>query len=110
MACNDGEWCPLIGKECKRHKCAWYTRISGTDPQTGRDIDDYGCAVSFMPMLAINIGKETYSAGAAVESFRNEVVHHSQVNQQLYLHSLEQQALVPPVVGIIESEEENPEE
>ena len=87
---KDGDYCPLIKKKCIKHKCAWYTQIRGTNPNTGQEIDQWDCAVAWMPMMAVEIAQKSNQTGAAVESFRNEVVHANQVNQQLYIQGLEQ--------------------
>jgi len=85
-----GEFCPLIQKKCVEHKCAWYTLIRGTNPNTGEELDDWRCAVSWMPMMAVEIAQKSNQTGAAVESFRNEVVEANHQNQQLYAHALQQ--------------------
>ena len=36
--------------------------------------DEYGCAVSYLPLLTIENSQQTRQAGAAIESFRNEMV------------------------------------
>ena len=41
-------------------------------------------------MMAVEIAQKSNQTGAAVESFRNEVVKANQVNQQLYIQGLEQ--------------------
>ena len=69
----EGEmFCPLLKKKCVGSKCAWFTQIMGQDPQTGNEIDEWACAVSWMPMLLIENSKQGLSTTAAVESFRNE--------------------------------------
>ena len=93
-----GEWCPLIQKDCKEHKCAWYIQVQGTDPQTGADISDWRCAIAWMPIMSIEIASKANQTGAAVESFRNEVVKANEINQQLYIAGLEQQGIVPSQV------------
>ena len=30
------DFCPLIQKKCKEHKCKFYIQITGTDRQTGQ--------------------------------------------------------------------------
>jgi len=87
---KDGEFCPLIKKKCVGQKCAWYTQVRGTNPNTGQEIDEWQCAVSWMPMMAVEIAQKSNQTGAAVENFRNEVVETNRINQQLYLSSLEQ--------------------
>lgn len=67
--------CPLLKlKPCAEHKCEWFIQLLGTNPQTGQDVNQWGCAVSFMPMLTIEISQQARQAGAATESFRNEFV------------------------------------
>jgi len=67
--------CPLNGfKKCKKFNCAWFIQIKGTHPQTGADVDEYGCAMEMMPLLMIENSRQTNQAGAAIESFRNEMV------------------------------------
>ena len=101
-----GEFCPLIQKKCVEHKCAWYTCVRGTNPNTGEEIDDWRCAVSWMPMMTVEIAQKSNQTGAAVESFRNEVVEANHQNQQLYAHALQRGINVaqitpinPPMIG-----------
>ena len=101
-----GEFCPLIQKKCVEHKCAWYTCVRGTNPNTVEEIDDWRCAVSWMPMMTVEIAQKSNQTGAAVESFRNEVVEANHQNQQLYAHALQQGINVaqitpinPPMIG-----------
>ena len=67
-------WCPLIGEECMKLKCEWFTQVRGKNPQTGEDVDEWGCAVTWLPMLLIENSQQQRQTGAAVESFRNETV------------------------------------
>ena len=67
-------WCPLIGEECMKLKCEWFTQIRGKNPQTGQDISEWDCAVTWLPMLLIEGSQQTRQAGSAIESFRNEMV------------------------------------
>ena len=60
-------------RPCRQTKCALFTQIRGTNPQGG-DVDDWGCAIAFMPMLQIEGAQMSRQAGAAVESLRNEMV------------------------------------
>ena len=83
-----GNYCPLIKKDCIGLKCAWYAQIRGTNSNTGQTVDEWGCAVTWMPVLAVEVAQKSNQTGAAVESFRNEVVRANQQNQQLYIESL----------------------
>ena len=66
--------CPLLKKECIEHQCAWFTHVLGKDPQSGKDIDHWNCAIQWLPMLLIDGTNQGRQTGAAIESFRNEMV------------------------------------
>lgn len=66
--------CPLIKDECLEHGCKWYIQVLGKSPQTGADISAYDCTVNWLPFLLIEGTQQTRQAGAAIESFRNEMV------------------------------------
>src|SRR6187455_1567989 len=61
------------------HDCPKFVKISGVNPNDGQPVDRYGCVDSFLPMLLIENSQQQRQTGAAVESFRNEVV---QANRQ----------------------------
>jgi hypothetical protein len=67
--------CPLNNFEpCKQLECAWFLKISGTNPNTGEALDEWGCSIAWMPILLIENSQMTRQTGAAIESFRNEMV------------------------------------
>jgi hypothetical protein len=110
-----GNYCPLIKKKCIQHKCAWYTQVRGLNPNTGQEIDEWGCAVSWMPVMSIEVAQKQYQTAAAVESFRNEVVKANSENQQLYLDSIQkmENGIIPasitplnPVINLLGSNED----
>jgi hypothetical protein len=82
---KNGTFCPLIKKDCVGLVCAWYTRVQGMDMNTGSQVDNYECAISWLPMLLIENSGQQRSTGAAVESFRNEMVKSNEQSQQLLL-------------------------
>jgi hypothetical protein len=82
-----GKFCPLIKKDCVGAKCAWYIQIMGQDPNTGQPVNDWACSIAWMPMLCIENSQQQRSTGAAVESFRNEVVKANEENRNLYLNN-----------------------
>jgi hypothetical protein len=82
--------CPL-GAKCEEikdgaiHRCAWYTKLAGTNPNTGEVLDEHGCAIAWLPVLMIENSMQQRSTSAAVESFRNEMTSANQTSQQLLL-------------------------
>ena len=97
-----GNFCPLIKKDCIGIKCVWFTQMRGTNPNTGEPVDEWGCAVTWMPILAVEVAQKSNQTGAAVESFRNEVVKGNKENQQLYIQAL-QHGIVPAKITAIDN-------
>lgn len=71
-----GMICPLHKQDTSKvcHKCPWWTRVIGKNPQSDEMIDDWRCAIALLPMLLIEGAQQTRQAGAAVETLRNELV------------------------------------
>ena len=87
--------CPLNNFEpCKQLECAWFMKVAGTNPNTGKPVEEYGCAVAWMPMLLIENAQQSRQTGSAVESFRNEMVRQ---NGQV-VEALTNPAVVKPVL------------
>ena len=84
--------CPL-GAKCEEVKivnekqvlvrCPWYTKVAGTNVNTGKETEDWGCAIAWMPALMINTANESRKGVAAIESFRNETVKESELTRQV---------------------------
>ena len=58
MKIKAGNYCPLLQKECIGLQCAWITQIRGMDPQTGEDVDEWDCAIKWLPFLLIENTKK----------------------------------------------------
>lgn len=78
-AATKGLNCPLYKKDVSKvcHTCAWYILVRGTNPNTGKEIDAWDCAVGWLPTLSIETAKEVRQGAAATESFRNDVMRTS---------------------------------
>ena len=87
MQLKNGDFCPLIKKSCIGLQCAWMTRVQGFDTNTGNQVDEYQCAVAWMPLLLIENSGQQRQTGAAVESFRNEMVKANETSQKVLLAS-----------------------
>jgi hypothetical protein len=82
--------CPLDGfKPCRQLECAWFMKIRGNNPNTGEEVDEYGCSMAWMPMLMIENSQQQRSTGAAVESFRNEMVKSNETSQHVLMATLQ---------------------
>lgn len=83
--------CPLDGfKACRQLDCAWFMKVRGSNPNTGEEIDDYGCSIAWLPVLMIENSQQQRQTGAAVESFRNEMVKANDMGQQVLMATLQQ--------------------
>ena len=67
-------YCPLVHGDCRQFECLWWIQLRGTHPQTGQDLDEYDCAVRWLPVLLIENAKEVRQGAAATESMRNQLV------------------------------------
>jgi len=78
--------CPLDSfNPCRQTDCAWFTQVRGMNPNTGAEVDEWGCAITWIPLLTIENSQQQRQTGAAVESFRNEMVKANEVGQRVLL-------------------------
>jgi hypothetical protein len=93
--------CPLNNFEpCKQLECAWFMKVSGQNPNTGKEVEDWACAIAWMPILFIENSQQQRQTAAAVESFRNEMVKANEMGQKVLLAA----AGFPPTVQHIITE------
>lgn len=74
MSKSDKKTCPMLKKPCIEHDCMWWMHVRGSHPQTGQEVDEWGCAMVWQPVLMLENSAQQRATGAAVESFRNEMV------------------------------------
>ena len=78
--------CPLDNfNPCRQLECAWFMKVQGKNPQDGKDIEEWGCAMAWLPILTIENSQQQRQTGAAVESFRNEMVRANDTSQRVLL-------------------------
>lgn len=73
FTCPLGSKCEEI-KDGKIHRCRWYVRIEGKNPQNKQRLDREDCAIAWSPFLSLEIAGTNRGQTEALESFRNEVV------------------------------------
>lgn len=94
MQIKAGEFCPLIKKDCVGIKCSWFTQLRGKNPNTGSEVDEWGCAVTWLPMLLIENSQQQRSTGSAIESFRNEMIKANENSTQALLSAARSNAIL----------------
>ena len=93
MQLKNGSFCPLVKGDCMELKCAWFTQVRGTNPNTGKEVDEWACAVTWLPVLMIENSQQQRQTGAAVESFRNEMVRANETSTQVLLQTAQLRSL-----------------
>ncbi len=83
-----------LGSECEEikdnqiYRCRWYIALKGKDPQSEKDIDEWGCAMSWLPVLLIENAQTNRGQTQAIESFRNEVGKNQGILNMLFSNGL----------------------
>lgn len=85
MKIDAGTFCPLLQKDCIKNQCMWFMQVQGKHPITGQDMNEWGCSMAWTPLLLIENSRQQHQTGAAVESFRNEMVRANQASQEILL-------------------------
>jgi len=88
MQLKPGSFCPILKEECVQFKCAWFAKVEGYDINTGKQVEEWNCAMTFIPMLLIENSGMSRQTGAAVESFRNEMVKSNEATQKIFTNML----------------------
>lgn len=73
LTCPLGSKCEEI-KDNKLHRCAWYTEMKGTNPQTGEAVDEKACAIAWLPLMQVEVAQAGRGARDAVVSMREETI------------------------------------
>jgi hypothetical protein len=71
--------CPFWRGPCKEHACRLYIQVMGTNPNTGEQINKFGCSFEFLPMLMIENSQQQRHTCASVDGLRNEVARSNEV-------------------------------
>jgi hypothetical protein len=91
--------CPLMTQNpkkpvaCQEHACTFYIQLQGQHPQTGEMLNEWGCAVAWMPILQIEASQQARQAGASVDKLTNEVVREGERTRNLFTGMAEQARL-----------------
>lgn len=93
--------CPLFKEKQEDvcHKCAFYTHIRGTNPNDGKEIDHWACVIEFLPALLLENSQQSRQTGAAVESFRNEMVRANETHIRTMVALAEKEHPEPKVIN-----------
>ena len=59
--------------DCIEHACKWYVHLIGNNPQNDHPIDEYNCAIAWIPILLVETTKTGRDTHNRVEQFRELV-------------------------------------
>jgi len=107
MQLKNGTFCPFIKKDCVGLSCTLFTRVQGYDTNTGNQVDEFQCAIAWLPTLLIENSGQQRQTGAAVESFRNEMVKSNENSQKVLLASLGFQGQQDQTILLNQNQTEN---
>src|SRR6267154_1788641 len=79
--------CPLNGKLCVdgsredfpvnevggKVKCRWWQHLAGKDPQSEKMVDQYDCAIAWLPVVGVEGAQMSRQTAASVDKVANEV-------------------------------------
>ena len=102
MATEKTVLCPLMNGPCvedgsikdgKLVSCRFWITVAGTNPQTGEQVNNSDCSLSWLPILMIENSRVNRGTSAAVESFRNEMVKANETSQQVLIAAAQQKLI-----------------
>jgi hypothetical protein len=93
MKIEAGNRCPFIGGDCIGLQCRMMVQIRGVNPNTGEPVDEWDCTLRWVPVLLIENSQQQRQTGAAVESFRNEMVKSNEASRDLLVASVNPQLI-----------------
>ena len=76
--------CPL-GSRCEEikndvlHRCRWMVKLIGKDPQSQNDIDEWNCAIAWIPLMMVEVGQGIRGTTESVVSMRDATVERADV-------------------------------
>jgi len=65
--------CPLLKKPCIKHDCEWHQHLIGKNPNSGADMDQWGCAIGWIPILIAETAQQVRHAGSSLDGIRNRI-------------------------------------
>lgn len=83
--CKPGLYCPLWRKDVSKvcHSCAWFSRVTGVDPQTGAAVDHWACAITMQVLATLDAAKAAHAGGATTQELRNDLLRERQQQARL---------------------------
>ena len=68
-----GHTCPYLKRKCIKEDCMMWVCVRGYNHNTGKEVDEYGCSIAWMPILLVDNTQKNRETGASVDSLRNTI-------------------------------------
>lgn len=65
--------CPLIKAPCLEHGCEFWEHLVGMNPQTGQPMDEWKCAIKWLPVLLVENSNQQRQTAASVDKCANQI-------------------------------------
>lgn len=78
------EICPFIAGQCIESRCKFWVHLRGKDPQSTQEVDEYSCAITWIPILLIENSQFVRQTAAAVDDLKNQTIQ----RQDLFNHTI----------------------
>ncbi len=92
IMCHETEFTKSCRDMCMG--CRKYVHLTMKHPQSGKDLDEYGCADSYKVLMEIETQRMLYQLGAAVENLRNELIKSNDKTSEAIAESVRQSTVV----------------
>jgi len=72
---DKGLICPFHSRDMEEvcHTCPLWIQIRGKNPQSMEEVDKWGCAMSWLPLLLVETSQQVRQNAAATEGARNAI-------------------------------------
>ena len=71
--------CPLVKDTCIERGCVFWTQLQGQNPQTGAMVDEWDCAIAWLPFLLIENSKFVRECSGETNGLRQDMALHSKM-------------------------------
>ena len=71
--------CPLVKDTCIERGCVFWTQLQGQNPQTGAMVDEWDCAIAWLPFLLIENSKFVRECSGETNGLRQDMALHSKL-------------------------------
>lgn len=88
LDCPLGNKCEYI-KDNVSHHCIWYIKVVGKHPQSEETVEDWGCAMAWLPIMMVEIAQTNRGQTQAICSMRDETNKRQDIFNGMALRNLQ---------------------